>query len=363
MVDNRARILKNIRRHVLIGQGGSGCRVITLQHLEGDGKSKPVGAWDVKDGAEINFDSLANEIITSATEDAEGIGGTQKYVLLFFFGEQAPGTSAYGARLPFTVTVAPTFDPGDAEAGIVSSEEIANPKMMTAQAMKFAVDLFRHVVPWSNQIMAQQQQMIQRMEAQANEHNDQQRKLMVLTEKLLSRHHRRQLETRKLIKHEQRKDEMAQMLMPLIPVVIASLAGKPGAAPAALPGAASKAVHTFDQFVKSLAADPERLAALQSKLKPMQIPSIMQIVGAVQSGQPINQAVLIEFLKTVDQAQLTAWEADLSDEQAEMLRGAIKHAMDKYEGDKEKVRKAYQDMENDEHDDEDDLLDDEESLA
>lgn len=361
MVDNRARILKHIRKHVLIGQKGSTCKVITLTHLEGEGRSKPVGAWDVK-GSDANFDGLANEIIASAQEDAEGIGDTQKYLLGFYFDGEVPGSTGYGARLPFTITAPPTFDASDVEAGIVGSESMAGSKAQSAQAMKFAIDLFRHVVPWSNQIMMQQQQMIQRMEAQANEHHDQQKGMMILNEKLLSRHHRRQLETRKLIKHEQRKDEMAQMIMPLIPVVIASLAGKPGAAPQ-LPGPAAEATYTFDQFVRSLAAEPARLAALQSKLKPMQIPSIGLIVSSVQSGQPINQSVLIEFLKTVDQPQLEAWEAELSEEQVKMLRGSIKNAMQKHEDDKEKVRKAYSEMTSeDELEEEDELLDDEEGL-
>lgn len=358
---NRARILKHVRKHVLVGQDGSTCKVITLMHLEGEGRSKPVSAWDVKD-SNINFDSLVNEIIDAATADAEGIGDTQKYLIGFYFDNQVPGSTSYGARLPFTVTVAPVFDAGDAEAGIVSSDTIGNSKMQAATAMKFAVDLFRHVIPWSNQIMAQQQQMIQRMEAQANEHHEQQRKLMVLNEKLLSRHHRRQLETRKMIKHEQRKDEMVGMVMPLIPVVVAALAGKPGAAPQ-LPGAGAEAVYTFDQFVKSLAQNPEQLASLQSKLKPMQIPSIMQIVGAVQTGQPINQSVLIEFLKTVDEAQMRSWEADLSEEQIKMLRGSIGSAMQKFEDEKEKVRQAYSEINSDEVDEEeDDLIDDEEGL-
>lgn len=359
---NRARILKHVRKHVLVGQGGSTAKVITLTHLEGEGRSKPVGAWDVK-GVDVNFDALVNEIIDAATTDAEGIGDTQRYLLGFYFDDQVPGSSSYGARLPFTVTVAPTFDAGDAEAGIVSSDTIGNSKMQAATAMKFAVDLFRHVIPWSNQIMAQQQQMIQRMEAQANEHSEQQKRMMVLNEKLLSRHHRRQLETRKLVTHERRKDEMAQMIMPLIPVVVAALAGKPGAAPAALPGPGAEAVYTFDQFVKSLAADPERLASLQSKLKPMQIPSIMQIVGAVQSGQSINQSVLIEFLKTVDDAQMQSWEQELSEEQIVMLRSAIKHAMGKNEQDKEKVRAAFAEMNDTSIEEEDDLLDDEEGLV
>lgn len=356
---NRARILKHVRKHILVGQEGSTCKVITLSHLEGEGRSKPVGAWDVN-AADVNFDGLVNEIIASATEDAEGIGDSQKYLIGFYFKDQVPGSTGYGARLPFTVTVAPTFDPGDAEAGIVGSDTMGSPKAQAAQAMKFAIDLFRHVVPWSNQIMQQQQQMIQRMEAQANEHHDQQKKMMVLNEKLLSRHHRRQLKTRKLVKHEQRKDEMASMIMPLIPVVIASLAGKPGAAPG-LPGPAAEATYTFDQFARSL--DPEQLGALQSKLKPMQIPSIGLIISSVQTGQAINQSVLIEFLKTVDQAQLESWESVLRPEQVTMLRGAIKNAMDKHESDKAKVLEAYNEMNSDDVDEEEDLLDDEEGLA
>jgi hypothetical protein len=359
---NRARILKHVRKHVLVGQDGSTCKVITLMHLEGEGRSKPVSAWDVK-GSDINFDSLVNEIIDAATADAEGIGDTQKYMLGFYFDNQVPGSTSYGARLPFTVSVAPVFDAGDAEAGIVSSDTIGNSKMQAATAMKFAVDLFRHVIPWSNQIMAQQQQMIQRMEAQANEHHEQQRKLMVLNEKLLSRHHRRQLETRKLIKHEQRKDEMVQMIMPLIPVVVTALAGKPGAAPS-LPGPAAEATYTFDQFVRSIAQNPEQLASLQSKLKPMQIPSIMQIVAAVQGGQTINQSVLIEFLKTVDEAQMRAWEADLNEDQIKMLRSSIESAMKKYEDDKDKVRQAYNEITSGEDDEEEeDIIDDEEGLV
>ena len=95
----------------------------------------------------------------------------------------------------------------------------------------------------------------------------------------------------------------------------------------------------------------------------MQIPSIMQIVGSVQAGHPINQSVLVEFLKTVDQPQLQAWEAELTEEQITMLRGAMRGAMEKHEADKDRVRAAYNEMTSGDPDgDEDDLVDDEEGL-
>jgi len=330
----RKTLLERLNSWVLKGLPGKGqCRVVALFHREG-ARDMPVMSWDINPDTDIQ--ALATEIVKTADGDAGGIGGEQAYALCAFFGEQGVGASSYGARLPFVIYAPPTFD-NDGEVGVGSSGRITNPKEFAAMAGQFALDVMKTNIPWNNSMMSMQQKIIDRQEGQITELLEERRKNVILTEKLQSMHFKRQMQLRKVLNWEKHKDAFADMLMPMIPVVLSGLAGRP-----MLPQAQTEETITFEQFVESI--KPEQLMQLQTVLKPYQLPAIMAIVQAVKMKQGIDPTMLREFIKSIDEPQMEAFKKVLTAEQADMLLAAIGGFVQKYEAEQAERKKAYEEM-------------------
>lgn len=330
----RKTLLERLNSWVLKGLPGKGqCRVVALFHREG-ARDMPVMSWDINPDTDIQ--ALAVEIIKTADGDAGGIGGEQAYAVCAFFGEQGVGASSYGARLPFVVYAPPTFD-NDGESGIGSSSRITNPKEFAAMTGQFALDMMKTNIPWNNEMMRMQQKIIERQEAQISELMEERRKNVVLQEKLLSQHHRRQVQLRKVLFWEKQKEAMADILFPMLPVVLSGLAGRP-----MLPQSQTEETATFEEFVESI--KPEQLMQLQTVLKPFQLPAIMAIVQAVKMKQGIDQTVLKEFIKSIDEPQMEAFKTVLTAEQTDMLMAAIAGFVQRYEAEQAERKKAYEEM-------------------
>lgn len=330
----RKKLLSKLNSWLNGGLEGHGnCRVVALFHRE-PGRDMPVHVWNV--GPDTEAQGLATEIIKAADDDASGIGGEQDYAVCAFFGEQSVGASSYGGRLPFKVYAAPSFD-NDGESGIGSSSRVTNPKEFAAMAGNFALEVMKTNIPWNNEMMRMQQKIIERQEAQIGELMDERRKNVVLQEKLLSQHHKRQVQLRKVLFWEKQKEAMADILFPMLPVVLSGLAGRP-----MLPQAQTEETVTFEQFVESI--KPEQLVQLQTVLKPFQLPAIMGIVQAVKMKQGIDPTMLREFIKSIDEPQMENFKKVLTAEQTDLLVAAITGFVQKYEAEQVERKRAYEEM-------------------
>lgn len=337
MVERR-RLLAKLRQWILGGHKDENCRVIALMHLESEGRSKPVRTWDIIQG-ETNIDILASEVQDEAEQDAAGIGDEQKYMVAAYFGDASVGTNAYGGRYAFKINAPPSFD-DNGEAGITSSESVTTPKAFAAMAGKFSNEMFRLVIPWANETMRMQQRMIERLEAQNVEMMKDRERMVVLQEKLLSQHHKRQLQTRKVIYWENKKDQLANLLFPMLPVVLNGVAGKQ-----LVPTQRTQETVTIEQFMQVMMTNPEKIAVMQQLLKPQQLPAVMMIIQSVQSGQPVEVSVLKGFISSLDEAQVDAFKEALGEDSREfqMLISIIKGVYAEMHKQQDELRSAYAD--------------------
>jgi hypothetical protein len=356
-------MLARVRGWILSGNESAKepCKAICLFHFAT--KGQPIETWLIE--SDSDPDVLVSSFIDAAEQDAAGIGGTQRFMICAYFANSRPGVDTWGARLPFIVHAPPTMQTGmGSDDPFESFEDITSPKALAAATGRMMLDHQRLVVPWANEQMRMAQRMIDSLQKQVETLSANHQRMVILQEKLLSRHHERQMKLKKLIMWEKRKDEIAGIIMPMMgPVLMGILSGgKPGQLPPATP---TEETSTFEDFIRAVKDDMPRLQALQATLHFNQQPAVMQMVASVMAGQTIQIVVLREFVKSIDDAQMKAWEEILSEEQFGLLKAAIRGIYMKHEQVKEEVRKAYEDMRrdvNDPLDPEDDPLGDDEGL-
>ena len=214
------------------------------------------------------------------------------------------------------------------------SENATTSKGHAQMSSKFALDLMKQVLPWAHQLMSRQEQTISRQAAEIESLYAERRKNVILHERVVQQSHKRQLQLRKVIFWEKKKEEAASIIFPMLAPLFMAAAGKQ------LPsGQATKESVTFEHFINSF-TDEEQLMALQARMKPQQMPAIGAIVMAVKNKQPINAVVLREFLKSIDEPQMESIKEVLSEEQRNLFFAAVAGFMKEHEDYIEKMRKA-----------------------
>ncbi len=338
---NRGALLGDLRRWILGGgskkNSGSDCKVLQLVHKDGDGHLKPVGTWEI--GTDVDFDELATTIIDSATRDAVDGEEEELYILHAYFGEARPGSAGYGERHRFKIFGTPKFEEGMDVSS--SSSSLTTPKQMTAAMGKMMLDHHKLTVPWANQLMLQYQRQVDTLQSRVISLEAQVQRGFIIQERLVSRQHERQLRLRKVIFWEKQKEEMAGIVIPMIPTLFNAMAGKQLAAPRK-----TDYTEALKQFVVTIGSQPEKMQKLQGALKMQQYGPIAAIVDAVQNGKPIDPVVVGEFMKPVDNDQMRLFQQILSEEEFQIL-GAIHHATyEEYERRKAQLDAAVKEAEN-----------------
>ncbi len=80
----------------------------------------------------------------------------------------------------------------------------------------------------------------------------------------------------------------------------------------------------FKLFAESLS--PSQIMSVQQILKPTQLPTVFQIVGAVRAGNPIDVDLVKTFLLSIDDEQTKKFARILTGKQNSMLTTAISNA-------------------------------------
>lgn len=329
---DRKRLLGHVRKWILGGDRGESCTSIALVHLNEAGRGKPVRTWDVT--PETVIETLVTEMSDIAEEDATNLGDRQRYAFGAYSGRCSPGIGNYFARYAFTLHPPPTLESANDDEIVEMSENATTPKGHAQMSSKFSLDLMKQVLPWAHQIMSRQEQTISRQAAEIESLYAERRKNVILHERVVQQSHKRQLQLRKVIFWEKKKEEAASIIFPMLAPLFMAAAGKQ------LPsGQATKESVTFEHFINSF-TDDEQLMALQARMKPSQLPAVGAIVMAVKNKQPINAVVLREFLKSIDEPQMESIKEVLSEDQKRLFFGAIAGFMKEHEEHIEKMRKA-----------------------
>lgn len=334
---NRGQLLGKLRQWILGGSKTEDCKYLHLVHKDGDGNLKPVDGWEIE--GDVDFDALATEITNAITGDAADAEEEEEYFLHAYFGDARPGSAGYGKRHRMKVYGTPKFDEGMDVAS--SSSNLTSPKQITGMATRMMLDLHKLTVPWANQMMLSYQRQIDSLQADNDKLRDQVRKGHIIQERLISRNHERHLRLRKVIFWEKQKEELAGIVVPMIPTMFSALAGKQLAAPRA-----TSYTEALQRFISVVGPQAEKMQMLQKALKIQQYGPIAAIVNSVQQGKPIEAPVVVEFMKPVDDEQMAMFRQILSEEEFSLFVDIHRATFEEYQRRKQELDKAIADAEN-----------------
>lgn len=232
-------------------------------------KQTELWAHEFEDGDAVDEDSLTSEIVNSAADDAEGVGGLQKYKLEAYFGRKTVG------RMQRFSIDARTDDGLDAE-----SSEPANAKGLVTQSMRHAEIMLKSTVGATHQVI---NQLLRQNEAYAERIRVLEQKLAEVydvRERLLSQEAERDVMRAQALSEEKRKDEIVDSLKTLLPVVASKVGLLP--ADASQPSNGADVVMKVKALVDGI--KPDQIAKIASVLSPAQQILFMELAADAKKG-------------------------------------------------------------------------------
>jgi hypothetical protein len=233
----------------------TGAEVATMRGDEG-------GSFECKDGP---VDELASSIAERVFEDAIGLGGVQRYIVIAYGLDKVIGRLTLRENADASGAGKQPGDPIDSEP--------ANERGLLTQTMRhLEISERTHATVVAN-IFAMQSRMLREKDERISHLEERHWETVIAAEQLVSDHHRRQLENRAA---DQKADAMREVLgtfLQLAPTAVNKLAGR-----AVLPEKTSPALVGLRALVGTLKA--EQLEAFKFVLSPAQLETFTEIVGS-----------------------------------------------------------------------------------
>lgn len=225
---SRTQIVNWLKRCLERGQAGDDCTLFVLFHVGGSRKLKNVDYWPVE--GEFKIASAVDEIWDVAHLDCQGSTEINEYQLCAYFGESgslsgpAPEKGAmvtgggrlgaYGRRLKLVIHPSPDAD-DDEDA---SATESPTEKGVRATLMRQNETLFKSSVPWANQMMRMLFDQNAAKDLRIKELEEERAGMVRLQDELLSNKHSRDMELRKELFWEKKKEQAFEKAFPLLEV-------------------------------------------------------------------------------------------------------------------------------------------------
>lgn len=256
---NRAKLVSWLNSCVYQGHDGQGLRALSLRHIDADERGSSVREW--KTGQGFSVDTTASEIEAEMTQDAIGLGDTQRYVVHAYFG-----TSTTPGRR-FTQTIdGVSHDDSDS----FGRSEPATEKGHRGQLMRHNENLHKLSVQGSAELIRILRAECESLRGMVAQMTQDKIKLMETYETLISNKHQRDMDIADKQFSQQVKMKAIETVTLLAPVAVNKITGQkllPEAVSPqimALKGAVKKIPPEIWQMIENhLAAnDPAALAAL-----------------------------------------------------------------------------------------------------
>jgi len=234
----------------------------------------PVQAEAVKDEGDDYLKRLVTELEECCQDDADGMGGTQAYVV-----EAASADGEHKTRTTLRVRAVLGEEEGDELA-----TEPATAKGLVTQLMRHNNNAERIAVGATGTVIMAQQRMINRLVETNEKLSTKALEVMELRERLMNEQHVRDLELEDERAKQRRKDRFLEhainALGPTVKGVLKAVGMDGG-------GAAEGAdVMTVKNLANSL--DEQQLAAFKKILSPMQFFALLSVLESAQGAKEGN---------------------------------------------------------------------------
>jgi hypothetical protein len=246
---------------------------LALRHISGGERQVDVSTFALPKDSVDDGDDLLSRIEEALEDDAEGLGGVQKYVLLAI----ADGRAI--SRLP--LRVAAGLDEG---AGLEPMDsEPANSKGLLGQLMRHNEVQTRLLAASVGQVVTTMQRTITRLQETCERADDRRLEAVEAAEQLLSRSHERAAMTQMVDDNRASKTAIFQTVKVAMPFLLHYLQKATG-----LQGEDTPVGKLVGQLASSL--EPEQLAALEKLLTPEQMGIVERILMVGSDEEPAGSA-------------------------------------------------------------------------
>ena len=233
----------------------SGATRLDLRHLTESG-SERVRGWDLNQerDEDTTAEILAHQVLTAAQEDAEGLGGHQRYEVRAY----GTGDTGHLGRIIFEVR-------SDGEAAEDSSPiEEATPKGQVAQAQRHTETMTRMMINGFNEVMGHLMSTNQMLQKRNESLEARELEVLEMRENLSTHDHQRKLEIAREARTERFQGEIFERVAGFLPVVAARfLGGKNGEKPPPMLGE-----EILKGVLQDVMRDENKLMAVAQALGP-----------------------------------------------------------------------------------------------
>lgn len=244
---------------------------ISLRHAAPGSKGNDVENFEIPSVVD-DCESIVNEVLARAQEDADGMGGLQRYVLHIY----EKGTNKAAARFLFRLRGAE--DEYDESGG----EESPTMKGLLAQLMRHNEAQMRTTTIGINGVMGHLVRRLESSDLMVEKLMRQRQEMFIAHESAMSTQHDRDTQLLMLEGSEKRKDEMFAKISLLMPVLVNKLAGKK------VFDADDPAVMALKGFVSSLTK--EQFQGILQNLKPEQQVALMAMMESMKPKKIAQQS-------------------------------------------------------------------------
>lgn len=219
-MQDRKKLNQWLRKTLFNSRDGERTRKLVIRHITSAGKvGTEVASFDIETKSlteDSYLETITLEIESACYDDAEGVGGVQKYTIVPLYGEKLEAAGRYVLRVSAS---------GDDSEGEIDSEPATKQGLVT-QLMRHNEALMRTSIMATGNIISQQNRVISRqadhIENMMAKHFD----TTVELEGLMSQRHERDLEAKKAkFKMEQQKEIFDKVSL-LLPTVVNKITGK-----------------------------------------------------------------------------------------------------------------------------------------
>lgn len=269
-----AKLTAFIKQQLNVAREDAGeCCKFVLKHVNANAKQNEVSTFDCRavhkqdgDKRETFIEQLINGVEEAAHDDAESLGGHQRYLLLAYF----KGADKPLGRCGFRMEAGDDEDEGDEEL----ASEPANAKGLVAQTMRHQEATMRTSIMGHNHMMSMMQRTIDSQQDTINALLKEKFDSIKLIEEMLSLKQERDLEARKALHAEEMKEAGFKKLMLLGPSLVNRVVGKK-----VLPEETTPMQETLKAFAESLTM--EQMEKLQGVLTSEQVIAMVNILQTV----------------------------------------------------------------------------------
>lgn len=273
------------------GHRGDDCKVIACLHVKDDRKVVPVDAVDVK--PDTPLEKTVDDLIKMAEGDAEGAKATQEYLYAGYFGENRGDNWSYGRRKRVYVHPQPDDDEGEDERS-----EAPTARGERAQSMRIVDGVVKAAVPWANVLMRNLMETNKEQAIRIKELEEERSGMVRLQDEMMNNQHLRNLDLRKTLFWEDKKERAFEGLMGYVPIVFQTLVKKYGG-PKVMKEHPEMMIEGIKGFLKSL--KPDQLEGMMRPLDTIQQATLASAIDFIMIAEEKDKEKEKERIAKVDE--------------------------------------------------------------